>query len=47
MGLAEGMIFMESAKAAGGLLWHNDRISNKPELGLGCLSDSGMGKQRV
>jgi hypothetical protein len=35
--LAEGMLFVELAKAKGDWLWHSDRIDNKSELSLGCL----------
>jgi hypothetical protein len=37
MELAEGMLFVELAKAGDDWLWRSDRIGNKPELGFGCL----------
>jgi hypothetical protein len=33
--LAEGMLFMELAKAKDGWLWHSGMIDNKPKLRLG------------
>jgi hypothetical protein len=39
MELADGMLFVKLVKPEGGLLWHNDRIGNKPEPALGCLGD--------
>jgi hypothetical protein len=33
-------LFVELAKVGDGLLWHDDKIDNKPEVGLGyCLGE--------
>jgi hypothetical protein len=40
--LAEGMLFVELAKARDGWLWCSDRIGNKSKLGLCCLGEFVM-----
>jgi hypothetical protein len=44
--LAEGMLFAELIKDVGDWLRHSDRISNRPEFGLGCLDNSAMGRMK-
>jgi hypothetical protein len=35
--LEEGMLSVELAKVVDDWLWHNGRIDNMPEVGLGCF----------